>query len=92
VLKEYERYARGLSSLSKEPAMQVAHLGLEYLTITAGYADPVRLEWAVVTSCRAERVSEVSDVGTGISRPCRWIDSMSRVSDDARPRPTPAGG
>jgi hypothetical protein len=47
VLKEYERYARGLSSLSKEPAMQAFRLGMEILAVTAGYADPVRLEWAV---------------------------------------------
>ncbi len=47
VLKEYERYARGLSSLSKEPAMQAARLGMENLAVTAGYSDPVRLEWAV---------------------------------------------
>jgi hypothetical protein len=47
VLKEYERYARGLSSLSKEPALQAARLGMENLAVTAGFADPVRLEWAV---------------------------------------------
>ena len=47
VLKEYERYARGLSSLSKEPAMQAARLGMENLAVTAGFPDPVRLEWAV---------------------------------------------
>jgi hypothetical protein len=47
VLKEYERYARGLSSLSREPAMQASRLGLENLAITAGYSDPLRLEWAV---------------------------------------------
>ncbi|VTU00293.1 heat repeat-containing protein : Uncharacterized protein OS=Pseudanabaena biceps PCC 7429 GN=Pse7429DRAFT_3714 PE=4 SV=1: DUF4132 [Gemmataceae bacterium] len=47
VLKEYERYARGLSSLSKEPAIQAARLGMENLAVTAGFADPVRLEWAV---------------------------------------------
>ncbi len=47
VLKAYERYARGLSSLTKEPAMQAYRLGMENLAVTAGYADPVRLEWAV---------------------------------------------
>ena len=58
VLKEYERYARGLSALSKEPAMQAARLGLENLAVTAGYADPIRLEWAVTAS-------EVADLAKG---------------------------
>ena len=47
VLKAYERYARGLSSLSKEPAMLSYRLGMENLAVTAGFSDPVRLEWAV---------------------------------------------
>ncbi|MGL6075528.1 MAG: DUF5724 domain-containing protein [Fimbriiglobus sp.] len=58
VLKEYERYARGLSSLSKEPAMESMRLGLENLAVTAGYPDPMRLEWAVTAD-------EVSDLKEG---------------------------
>jgi hypothetical protein len=58
VLKEYERYTRGLSSLSKEPAVQAARLGMENLAVTAGFADPVRLEWAVTAS-------EVADLAAG---------------------------
>lgn len=58
VLKEYERYARGLSSLSKEPAMQAVRLGMENLAVTAGLADPVRLEWAVTAR-------EVADLAKG---------------------------
>jgi hypothetical protein len=58
VLKDYERYARGLSSMSKEPAMQAARLGLENLAVTAGFPDPVRLEWAVTAR-------EVADLGAG---------------------------
>lgn len=57
-MKEYERYARGLSSLSKEPAMQAARLGMENLAVTAGYADPVRLEWAATAA-------EVDDLARG---------------------------
>ncbi len=37
VLKAYERYARGLSSLSKEPAMKSYRLGMENLAVTAGF-------------------------------------------------------
>ena len=47
VLKAYERYARGLSSLAKEPAMQAYRLGMQNLAVTAGFSDPTRLEWAV---------------------------------------------
>jgi hypothetical protein len=54
VLKAYERYARGLSSLSKEPAMQSYRLGMENLAVTAGYSDPVRLEWAVTAKETAD--------------------------------------
>ncbi|HEV3021891.1 MAG TPA: DUF4132 domain-containing protein, partial [Pirellulales bacterium] len=57
VLKEYERYARGLSALSKEPALQAARLGLENLAVTAGFPDPVRLEWAVT----AKEVASLAD-------------------------------
>lgn len=61
VLKEYERYARKLSSLSKEPAMQAARLGMENLAVTAGFPDPVRLEWAVTAD-------EVFDVVNGSTK------------------------
>lgn len=54
VLKAYERYARGLSSLTKEPAMQAYRLGMENLAITAGFSDSVRLEWAVTASETAD--------------------------------------
>ena len=47
MLKDYERYARGLSAMSKEPAMQAARLGLENLAVTAGFPDPMRARWAV---------------------------------------------
>ena len=58
VLKEYERYARGLSAMSKEPALHAARLGLENLAVTAGFPDPVRLEWAVTAR-------EVADLAAG---------------------------
>ncbi len=57
-MKDYERYARGLSSLSKEPALQAARLGMENLAVTAGFPDPVRLEWAVTAG-------EVADLAAG---------------------------
>src|SRR5262249_20634406 len=45
VLQEYRRYARGLSSMTKEGAMRAVDIGMQNLARTAGYADPLRLEW-----------------------------------------------
>lgn len=47
VLQEYNRYARTLSGLTKPQAMQALEIGLQNLASTAGYADPIRLEWAL---------------------------------------------
>jgi len=65
VLKEYERYASKLSSLSKEPAMQAARLGMENLAVTAGFPDPVRLEWAVTASDVADLAAGAAKVSVG---------------------------
>jgi hypothetical protein len=47
VLQEYRRYARKLSPMSRDDAVRAADVGLQNLARTAGYADPVRLEWAM---------------------------------------------
>ncbi len=47
VLQEYRRYARGLSPMSREDAVRSAEIGMENLARTAGYPDPIRLEWAM---------------------------------------------
>ena len=47
ILQAYQRYARGLSGLTKPQAMQALDTGLKNLAATAGYADPIRLEWAL---------------------------------------------
>ncbi|WP_437231206.1 DUF4132 domain-containing protein [Planctomicrobium sp. SH661] len=47
ILQAYQRYARGLSRLTKPQAMQALDTGLKNLAATAGYADPIRLEWAL---------------------------------------------
>ncbi len=62
VLKGYERYARGLSSLSKEPALRAARLGMENLAVTAGFPDPVRLEWAVTAADAADLAGGAASV------------------------------
>ncbi len=47
VLIDYRRYARGLGPMSREQAERTATIGLTNLAKTAGYNDPIRLEWAM---------------------------------------------
>ncbi|MDB4353961.1 DUF4132 domain-containing protein [Akkermansiaceae bacterium] len=47
ILQDYFKYARGLSSLSKPDAMRAAEIGLENMASTAGYRDPMRMQWAL---------------------------------------------
>jgi hypothetical protein len=56
VLQEYRRYARDLSAMSKPEAMRSVDVGMQNLARTAGYADPLRLEW----SMEAEQVAELA--------------------------------
>jgi hypothetical protein len=46
VLVDYRRYAKTLGAQSKPTAVQAAQIGLENLARTAGFPDPIRLEWA----------------------------------------------
>jgi hypothetical protein len=56
VLHEYLRYARQLGSMSREGAVRTAEVGLANLARTAGYPDPVRLEWDM----EAEAVADLA--------------------------------
>jgi hypothetical protein len=47
VLQEYGRYAKTLSGLTKPEAMRSLDIGLKNLASTAGYADALRLDWAM---------------------------------------------
>jgi hypothetical protein len=47
VLREYRRYANQLSGLTKPTALRAWEIGMKNLSQMAGYADPLRLEWAV---------------------------------------------
>ena len=57
VIQEYRRYARGLSPMSRESAVRAGDIGLENLARTAGYADPIRLEWAMEAATIADLVA-----------------------------------
>ncbi len=54
ILQEYRRYARRLSPMSRESAVRAADIGLANLARTAGYPDPVRLEWAMEAGAVAD--------------------------------------
>jgi hypothetical protein len=58
VLQGYRRYARQLGPMSREGALRAAAVGLENLARTAGYPDPIRLEWAM-------EAREIADLARG---------------------------
>ncbi|HXG11993.1 MAG TPA: DUF5724 domain-containing protein [Gemmataceae bacterium] len=49
VYQDYLRYARKLGSMSRDSALRAAAIGMQNLARTAGYPDPIRLEWAMET-------------------------------------------
>jgi hypothetical protein len=56
ILQEYRHYARQLSTMSREPALRAVDVGMSNLARTAGYPDPLRLEWAL----EAESVKDLA--------------------------------
>jgi hypothetical protein len=47
VLQEYRDYAKKLSTMTREEALRAVDIGMNNLARTAGYPDPLRLEWAM---------------------------------------------
>ena len=79
VLIEYRRYARSLSPMSRPDAEQTATIGLENLARTAGYPDPIRLEWAM-------EAKQVADLATGpVSVNAEGVTVTLRITPDAQP-------
>jgi hypothetical protein len=76
VLVEYRRYTRTLSPMSREDAERTATVGLENLARTAGYPDPLRLEWAM-------EAKQIADLAAG---PVTVTGADGRL-----PRPAAAG-
>ena len=82
VLQGYRRYARSLSPLSKEGALRSAAIGLENLARTAGYADPIRLEWAL-------EAKSIADLAAGpISKTVEGVTLTLRLDEQAQPELT----
>jgi hypothetical protein len=64
VLQEYRRYAKQLSAMAKPDALQAVEIGLDNLARTAGYPDPLRLEWAM----EAKNVRDLAGGPVSVSR------------------------
>ncbi|HVW36146.1 MAG TPA: DUF5724 domain-containing protein, partial [Pirellulales bacterium] len=64
ILREYRRYANTLSGLTKPDALRAWEIGMKNLAQTAGFADPLRLEWAV----GAEAVKDLAQGPVSITK------------------------
>ena len=56
VLESYRAYANKLSSMSRPEALRAHEIGMQNLASTAGYEDPMRLQW----SLEAESTSDLA--------------------------------
>jgi hypothetical protein len=80
VLQEYHRYARGLSAMSKPGAMQAVEIGLANLASTAGFADPLRMTWALEADSLADlRKGPITATADGVT-------ATLSLTEDAKPQ------
>lgn len=78
-LQGYKKYARGLSSLTKPAAMRAVEIGMQNLARLAGYADPLRMEWAL-------EADSIKDLAAGpVSVTKEGITVTLQLDGDARP-------
>ncbi|HBO46070.1 MAG TPA: hypothetical protein DD670_19535, partial [Planctomycetaceae bacterium] len=82
VLQEYRRYARGLSAMTKPEALRSVDIGMQNLASTAGYADPLRLEWAL----EAEQVKKLAKGPISVTKD--GVTVTLGLDDDAKPELT----
>ena len=81
-LLEYRRHARSLSPMSKEGALRSMAIGMENLARTAGYADPMRLEWTL-------EAKAIADLAAGpVARTVDGVTVTLRLDDQAQPELT----
>lgn len=78
-LQSYKKYARGLSSLTKPAAMLAAEIGMQNLARLAGYADPLRMEWAL-------EADSIKDLAAGpVSVTKEGVTVTLQLDSDAKP-------
>jgi hypothetical protein len=81
-LQEYRRYAKQLSAMTKEDALRSAEVGMENLARTAGFPDPLRLEWAM-------EADSVKDLARGsVSATRDGVTVTLRIDERAQPQLT----
>lgn len=79
VLVDYKKYARQLSSLTKPSAMRALDIGMSNLARLAGYADPLRLEWAL-------EAASLKDLAKGpVSVTKEGVTVILQLDQDAKP-------
>lgn len=82
VLLEYRRYVRTLGPMSREDAERTSAIGFENLARTAGYTDPVRLEWAM-------EAKQIADLAAGpVSASHDGVTVTLAITPDAQPEVT----
>jgi hypothetical protein len=82
VLRDYRRYANSLSGLTKPEAVRAWEIGMKNLAQTAGYADPLRLEWAV----GAEAVKDLAKGPVSVAK--SGVTVSLSIDDQAEPEIT----
>ena len=75
VLEGYRKYANGLSSMSRPEAVRAHEIGMQNLASTAGFADPMRLQWALEAQSTADLASGPLEVKKGDVRFVLELDS-----------------
>jgi hypothetical protein len=78
VLQEYHRYARGLGAMSRAGAIHTAEVGLANLARTAGYADPLRFQWAMEAASVADLAEGAATVTAGDVQVALAIDALGQ--------------
>lgn len=82
VLQGYMRYAKSLSTMSREGAVRTAQIGIENLARTAGYPDPIRLEWEM-------EARSVADIAQGpIIRTVEGVTVTLFLDENGKPETT----
>lgn len=86
VLQEYRRYAKQLSAMTKDDALRSVDVGLQNLARTAGYPDPLRLEWSLESD-------SVKDLARGPVQAARdGVTVTLSLDDRAQPQLTVSRG
>jgi hypothetical protein len=86
VLQEYQRYARGLSAMSKPDALQAVDIGLSNLASTAGFPDALRMTWALEADSLADlRKGPITATADGVT-------ATLALNSDAKPELTYSKG